>query len=203
MTEERKKAPLPFLVLALPRSRTAWLAHYLGYRGRYLVGHDISIECNSPEDFTNSYKFGMNGTVETGAVIAWRLIRHVMPQMRLLVVHRPLGEITASIRAKGFEPDVRELEERQAMLAACAREPDVHAIMASDLSDPTCARWVFEYLLDCDWDESWYETLITLNIQVDFQARITQLARNHDKLLALQAAIQRESHERGVLNGLH
>lgn len=91
----------PFVVFALPRSRTAWLAHYLGYRGTYAVGHDIAIECQQLDDFTNSYKFGMVGTVETGAIVAWRLLRHKMPQLRMMVMYRPLGEIIDSIRAKG------------------------------------------------------------------------------------------------------
>jgi hypothetical protein len=63
----------PFVIFGLPRSRTAWLAHWLGL-GRGLVGHDMAIEANTAQGFLDAL-WQRAGTVETGAMRAWRLLR--------------------------------------------------------------------------------------------------------------------------------
>jgi hypothetical protein len=189
-----------FVVLALPRSRTAWLAHYLGYAGRR-VGHDIAIECASIEDFLGSFERGMTGTVETGAVIAWRLMLEALPSAKFVVVTRPLEEIYSSLARLGVRPIPGELESRAELLAQACGHLRVESVAFRDLADPQCARWLFEYCLDLPWDEAWHDRLARLNIQVDIEARMRQLTRNAGQLAGLQAEIARRT--RTLSHGLH
>src|ERR1700743_833304 len=104
----------PFVVFALPRSRTAWLAHWLSLQQD--VGHDISILCDSPEDFFRQFAEGkMRGCVETAAIDAWRLIRARMPEARFVTIRRPLGAVRVSLLKFGLDPGP-ELELRDSML---------------------------------------------------------------------------------------
>ena len=59
----------PFLVFGLPRSRTAWLSHFLA-PSPGAVGHDTGIDCKSISDFIGQFygRDRLAGTCETGAI---------------------------------------------------------------------------------------------------------------------------------------
>ena len=101
----------PFIVVSLPRSRSAWMAHFLAFGGRYAVGHDTLVECNSIAQFISGFRL-MAGTCETGAVLGWRIIRQVMPEVKLVTVRRPVHEVAASFARFGIPVDEKELEAR-------------------------------------------------------------------------------------------
>lgn len=179
----------PFIVLALPRSRTAWLSHFLTAEGQFLIGHDITVECRRISEFLESFQHGLVGTVETGAVLAWRLLRHEMPEARLVTVHRPLSEVIASLEKFGIQPDRAELEAREGMLEAVAKAPGVDSIGWRDLDDPDCRRWLFETLLEIPLDEAWDRRLAGLNIQINMLERSKQLWANREALASLRAEV--------------
>jgi hypothetical protein len=181
--------PKPFIVFSLPRSRSAWLSHYLTFGGQFLVGHDIVIECDSIEQFIGSFNpktpNALTGTCETGALLGWRLIQARLPQARLLALIRPLGEVFESFRKRGIAPDARGMEESEAMLQALSRAPGVDTVFSSDLDDPECGKWLIESLLEREFDTMWWQALRGINIQVDLLAPSQRVWERRDAMGAL------------------
>lgn len=185
----------PFIILALPRSRTAWLAHYLTLGSEFLIGHDTLVECASIEDFLGQFASGMAGTVETGAMLGWRLLRARMPSAHLVTVHRPVSEVEASLRKFGLAPDLAELEARNGLLEACAMSPGTQSFAWEDLSLPLVGQWLFEHLLERPFDEAWHQRMCEVNIQVDMIARSSRLWENRQRLAGLKAQVAKATAE--------
>src|SRR5215472_5799290 len=91
--------PTQFLVLAMPRSRSAWLARYLQY-GEYQVGHDELRHMRSLADVQSWLSQEKTGSVETACAPWWRLIP---AGMRIVTVHRPVAAVAASLRRGGMQ----------------------------------------------------------------------------------------------------
>lgn len=181
----------PFIVLALPRSRSAWMAHWLAYPGRR-VGHDIAIQCNSTSEFIASFTNGLDGTVETGAMIGWRLLKHELPGLRTLVVVREPDDVITSLLRKGMPASAQLVDEiyfRRHMLAGISAAPGVRTISWTSLDDPAVREGLFEWLLDLPADADWDARFASTNIQIDFAARMQQLAARGPAIAALKQEI--------------
>lgn len=195
----------PFVVLALPRSRTAWMAHWLSYPGRR-VGHDIAIQTDTVKQFVDSFAQGLDGTVETGAMIGWRLLRHELPGLRTLVVMREPDEVVASLLRKGMPPSAALVDEiyfRSHMLAGISVAPGVRTIAWTQLDDPATREWVFEWLLDLPADTDWDARFAATNIQIDFAARLQQLAARGPQIAALKQEIMARQLTMGLNECFH
>lgn len=162
---------MSFIIYALPRSRTAWVSHYLNYplaRPTQGVGHDLAVQMGSVEAFMDLYnKEGMFGSVEIGAVMAWRIIRKELPHLKTVVIRRPLIEVFNSFAKAGFEVNIGELGELEAMLDSVAEEEGVYSIKSSDLDAPVVCKWLFEYCLELEFDFDWWVYMQNINIQMD------------------------------------
>jgi len=162
---------MPFIVYALPRSRTAWLANLLNYpftSPLQPVAHDVAPLCKSVEGFIKAYKEeGMWGSVEIGGMIGWQVIRKEMPELKTVVLRRPLQEVYNSITMMGYQGNLTYLAEYNAMLDLIAEQPDVYSINSSDLDAPVVGKWLFEYLLELEFDFDWWYKLSQVNIQVN------------------------------------
>lgn len=162
---------MAFIIYALPRSRTAWVAHYLNYplaRPPQGVGHDLAVQMGSVEGFVDLYKKeGMFGSVEIGAVMAWRIIKKELPHLKIVLMRRPLIEVFDSFAKAGFVVDLGELAELEAMLDAVAQTEGVYSIKSSDLDAPVTCKWLFEYCLDLEFDFDWWAYMQSYNIQMD------------------------------------
>lgn len=188
---ELDRARRPFIIFSLPRSRSAWLAWYLSYPPAE-VGHDLLVGCRSVSDFETQLAM-LRGTVETGAMLGWRLIKHRLPHAKLLIVLRPIAEVHDSFRKLGFEIEPGELEFRAELLTQLSLEPGVDTITFEDLDDPVCCQWLFETLLEEEWDRAWYYKARAVNIQIDFPARLAVLQSRRPALEALKAEVQTET----------
>lgn len=177
-----------FLILALPRSRTAWLSHYLSYpmaRPPQLVGHDILGECESVQMFLDSYKNGMWGTVETAGSFLWRIVRQELPDCKIVLIRRPLVEVTRSLINAGLAGDLTRLAANDALLDAAATDPEIVSVPFNLLSEPWIGRWLFESLLELEWDFEWWYRVVNTNIQINvpqFIEKIPRLQANLDKV---------------------
>lgn len=179
-----------FIILTLPRSRSAWLAHYLNYAPARRCGHDIAIECSTIDEFLNPLVDGwMHGTVETGAVVAWRLLMARLPEAKFIVIKRPLSEVQASLAKLNVSLVAGELEARAMLLELASQQPGVVTLQYSELDYPETCQRLFEYCLEIPWDEEWYKQTVRFNIQIDMPARLQQLAKNRLQLDALQAQV--------------
>ena len=176
-----------FIVLSLPRSRSAWLAEFLSYAPDR-CGHDLAVECGSIADFLAFFDSTFTGTIETGAVVAWRAIRKIAPEARLAAIRRPVMEVLASFSAIGIgSPELdREMHERAAMLDAFAREPGVLSMNFDALIYREACAGLFEHCLQKPLDLDWYDRLCRRNIQADVRAQLMKVLRNKDRIAALK-----------------
>ena len=158
----------PFVVFALPRSRTAWLARFLTY-GAWQCGHDEIRHCRSLEDVTSWLEQPFTGTVETAVAPFWRLLP---PEVRVVTLRRPVADVVASLRRGGLTFDeavmrraVERIERKLDQIEA--RVPGVLAISFDDLITETgCAR-VFEHCLGLPHDHAWWAACDPVNIQIN------------------------------------
>lgn len=169
---------MAFLILSLPRSRSAWLAHYLNYphaRPPQPVGHEILMGCDSVNQFLDSYRGGMWGTCETAGAMLWSIVRKEMPSCKILLVRRPLIEVHRSLAKAGAVGDLSALAEEDAMLDAAAKDPWVVSVRFDQLGDPQVGQILFEHYLELDFDFSWWSYMTQVNVQVDMPAWIKKI----------------------------
>ena len=158
----------PFVVLALPRSRTAWLARYLTY-GDWQCGHEQLRYCRSFDDVRSWLAQPNTGTAETAAAPFWRLIP---PETRIVTVRRPPAEVLASLAALGltFDPaDMATLLRRaDAKLDQIeARWPGVLSVRYADLATEAGCAAVFEHCLQLPHDPAWWAACAAVNVQIN------------------------------------
>src|SRR6516164_4163660 len=104
---------MAFIIYCLPRSRSAWMARYLNYPFTVPlqpVAHDVAPLCKSIEGFLKAYKEeNMWGSIELGGMIGWQVIRKEMPELKTVVVRKPLQEVYDSLVMLGYRPNLTEL----------------------------------------------------------------------------------------------
>ena len=158
----------PFVVLALPRCRTAWLAQWLSY-GPWQCGHDKIRHCRSLDNVKSWLAQPFTGTVETAAAPFWRML----PEgVRVVTVRRHVPDVVASLHRTGLTFDepfmLRTMERLERKLDQIERRmPNVLAVRFDDLaSEATCAA-VFEHCLQLPHDPKWWEMASPVNIQIN------------------------------------
>lgn len=158
----------PFVILAMPRSRTKWLSAFLSYSD-WQCGHDQIAHCRSLDDVASWLAQPCTGTVETAAAPFWRLLRS---DVRVVTLRRPVADVVASHARAGlvFEDAVmtRLMERAERKLDQIeARVPGVLAMTFEELGTETgCAR-VFEHCLGLPHDHAWWAACDAINIQIN------------------------------------
>lgn len=178
-----------FIIFALPRSRTKWLSEWLSFSGRYAVGHDLTVDCSSIADFEDALD-AVDGTVETGAIIGWRLLLARRPDLRVLTVTRPTWEVIYSLQRLGLVGiDQTELMFRAEMLRALALQTGVENFSFDELrGEAACAR-LWEFALRRDFDYEWWLEMRDRNIQINMRERIARLSANAPGIASLKSEI--------------
>lgn len=164
----------PFIIYALPRSRTAWLSAFLTYR-EWRCYHEQAIYMRSMEDVRALFSVPNRGCAETAAIQGRPLIRHAIPGIREVVVLRPVDEVIESVMRLDlggsirYDRDVlrRNMEYGDRQLRKAAKEPGVLAVDYADLQkEETCAA-IFEHCLPYRFDANWWDEMKNRNIQAD------------------------------------
>src|SRR5665213_2297771 len=86
----------PFIIYALPRSRTAWLSTFLTYRD-WKCHHEPLVFMRKIEDIVAFFWRHNSGMAESAAGPGWRLIHHYFPGIRAVVIHRPIEDVIGSM----------------------------------------------------------------------------------------------------------
>lgn len=196
----------PFIVLAAPRSRSAWLARFLTYR-EWTCEHESIRHMGALEDVRAWLSQERVGTVETGGAAWWRLLHRYAPDARVVVVRRPVEEIIESFaRAPLRSPwtlDIGQLRQRlvgvdRKLAQAAYRLPNVVSVTFADLEDEaTCAR-VFTHCLPYEWDRAWWELISGLNVQADLD-----LLWRHYRAFEGRTERLREAAKAAILADMH
>lgn len=166
----RGVSPPPFVVLALPRSRTKWLSAFLSY-ANWQCGHEELRHCRSLDDVRSWLSQPWTGTCETAAAPFWRLLTAWCPEARIVVVHRSVAAVAASLRAAGMAFDdavmLPHLERAATKLRQIeARLSGVLSVPYEDLRSEAACAVIFEHCLELPHDHGWWRILAGMNLQV-------------------------------------
>lgn len=173
---------MSFIVFSLPRSRSTWLSLFLSYAGRQ-VGHDVGIDCETPAEFLEAVG---DGSCETGAAFAWRLIRRERPDMKFAVVRRSPWEVASSLSRLGVGDQTAEMAERGRSLSEISALPGVLTLDYHDLAKRDGCAALFEHCLGVPFDVAWWRRWEGLNVQVDIEQMKDKLRRNYDAIQNLK-----------------
>lgn len=163
----------PFIIYALPRSRTAWMAQFLSY-GDWTCHHEVAILMREVLDIPGLFAPGRVGAVETAAAQGWHLIDHYVPGIRSVVVRRPTDDVVRSMMAVDLRGvavyDEARLRRIMAygnrMLDQISARQGVLTLSFDDLgTEAGCAR-LFEFCLPYKFDLAWWLKQRGENVQV-------------------------------------
>lgn len=187
----------PFVVLALPRSRTYWLSRFLSYGG-WTCGHEELRHMRSLEDARAWLSLPATGTTETAAAPWWRTLRTLAPQTRVVVVRRPPADVFDSLMRLGVAFDETVLRAQLRYLDGKldqieARIPGVLSVPFDELMhESTCAQ-VFEHCLPFRHDPAWWARIAALNLQIDMPALMRYMAAYRPQLKKFAALAKQQT----------
>lgn len=201
------EAPAPFIVYALPRSRTAWISALLTYRD-WVCSHEQAVTMRCWSDVERFFAQPRHGTVETGASPGWRLIQTVAPDIRSAVIYRPVEEVIESFRnfddiTYDFNKLRRNLEYFQRCLDQIAARPETVVLLYGDLDREDGCRRLFQHCLPYDFDLGWWRSLRRRNIQMDVHGHLLYCISHRpaiDRFKSECKAVLRASVRAGVIH---
>ena len=153
------------------------------------------MHCTYINDFVSAFSRGLDGTVETGAMLGWKVIRQRLPDAKLVLVRRPVEDcIRSLVKAFGAAQInlpvlTQEIELRDTLLDAIAGVPGVHSLEFDELSDESRIKWLFEYCLEVPFDREHWTRLARTNIQIDLRERLQFLAGAAPRLEAFRTEV--------------
>lgn len=166
----------PFIIYALPRSRTYWLSKFLSH-GPTKCGHDELRHIRSIDDIKSLLNIPFYGSVETAAAPWWRLLHSMRKDLRTVIVRRPPTDVMNSLMATGVAFDRGKLLTGMIRLDAKldqikARVQDVLEVQFSDLKDGDVCAQIFEHCTGQELDARWFRNMDAANLQIDLEAQV-------------------------------
>ncbi len=189
----------PFIIYALPRSRTAWMAEFLSYKD-WQCGHEQAIFLRSIDDIKRLLSLPRTGVVETAAAPAWRIIHHHVPNAKAVVIRRPIDDVMASMvnvdlrgEAAYDIPRLRRVMEYESrLLDEIVARPGTLNLEFSDLGTLAGCKRLFEFCLPHKFDQGWWEYARQQNIQVDVLSVIRLYHQNREEIEGFKSLLKRE-----------
>lgn len=178
--------PRPYLILALPRSRTFWLANFLSAEAPAPCGHDVLVNCRTTDDFINTMFISARGSVETAGVLGVRLWQARIPNLRIVLIRRPLADVIASLEKFSVDFDHDDLWRKNAMLDELSLQPGVESIDYADLSNNDCTDWLWEYCNETAVPAGLSTVMQGQNLQIDMAVRLTLLQDEAPRITGLK-----------------
>jgi hypothetical protein len=173
-SDEEAKKSAPFMIFTAGRSRTVWLSAFLTYAD-WACFHEIAVHFRNMEQVAGFFRNPRVGTAETAAAPGWRLLRHYLPEMKFVVVRRPVDEIVQSMLAMDngetatFDPDKlrKRIVYEDRILDQIAEQPGTVSVNFADLEQESVCADLFEHCLPYWFDRGWWESVKARNIQAD------------------------------------
>lgn len=189
----------PFIIHALPRSRTAWLAEFLTYKD-CRCAHEQAIFLRSIDDIKRLFSLPNTGCVETASAQAWRIIQHHVPNIKMVVIKRPIDDVMQSmvnIDLHGYAaydiPRLRKvMEYGNRMLDEVSEQPGVLTIDFSELDTAEGCAKVFEFCLPHEFDPGWWSYMQAINVQADVIGTIRYYHENKPAIEGFKKIMWRE-----------
>ncbi len=172
-----------FLIIALPRSRTAWLAAFFS-SDDVACYHDPLMTCAHPGEIARYYDkpgYKAVGAADTGAVLFLDRIRAVLPDLKLGIVLRSRVECEASLsKTLDIHIDLSDLEAELERV-----RPDAHCIHFDELDDPERMSRFYTEMTGQPFPRDRFELFRGLNIQVRPEHFWADFKRNQQGIMAL------------------
>lgn len=133
----------PFLILGLPRSRTAWLANFLTF-GEIRCGHEMMSEFSVHglfEELTGT-NLRYEGNSDTSAAMFLPDILRYMPDIAIVVVRREIKDVLTGLRKMGMSITDHQLRPMVDGLFEAARLENSLTVRFEDLSSESTLRAV-------------------------------------------------------------
>lgn len=174
-----RKPGAPFIVYGMPRSRTFWISRFMSY-GKYQCAHDQLPYLRSLDDAKSWLSQDWTGTAETAAAPWWRLAQHFRPDLRVLVVRRPVADVMESLLSLdmrgicAISPDLLavELGRINRRLDRIERQPGVLSVRFDDLDQEDVCGAAFEHCTGYAHDPDWWRSFSEINLQRDVPAQM-------------------------------
>lgn len=145
---------------------------FLSYKD-WTCHHEKAMFLRSMQDVRDLLS-GTTGTAETGAPYGRCLLKWLVPNLKEVVILRPIDECVESLMAMDFggmfsfdRVKLTKLMTRgRRALDRIARDPNVLVIDYCDLDKGEACKRLFEFCLPYEFDKDWWEYMRDKNVQV-------------------------------------
>lgn len=173
-----------FLIVSLPRSRTAWLANFLTY-GQSFCYHEGLLGCSNIEQFKKrleSTGTEISGNSDCGNVFFLDRIKELIPDIRIVVIKRDLEEVMSSLDAMGDQFGYRETVVAAAELID--KSQHYHSALTIDFNDigEDACKIIWEYCTGSVFNRNRWEMLDGINMEIDTHKKLKSMRDNQDQI---------------------
>lgn len=186
---------LPYCVFTAGRSRTMWLSALLSY-GICRCNFEALAKVSSMQEIVELLHIPGMGAAETLAAPAWPLLLVAAPDLRCVVVRRPLEEIIDSLVAATRDRVQLDLVTLRRLLEYVRRALDKLALQPQTLTadfheleqESTCQA-IFEHCLPYKHDHGWWKFMTgkVMNPDVIQLAALYQVRRQEIQRIGREA----------------
>jgi len=171
--EDARRDTPPFLIVGLPRSRTAWLAAFLT-DGDVFCHHELLRSCDNPDQFVGrllATPANVIGDSDPSIPIYYSQMKGQLPPHKVVFINRPSDECRDSLKSVlvglGIDPAPHmgiwgELEDNLAkMKNEC---PDAMTFNFHDLNNIETMRALSEYCTGLPFNEARWKMFDEMNV---------------------------------------
>lgn len=140
----------------------------------------------------------MTGSAETAVAPFWRVLKEIRPDLRIVIVRRPVADVVESLVRAGvladravLTADMEKIDRKLDQIQK--RVPDALCVNFDDLTKEEVCAQVFEYCLPFQHDHSWWAHLSNLNLQMNLPALYRYIYANINQLRLMVSFCQQES----------
>lgn len=155
-----------FLIVGLPRSRTAWLSNWLTY-GKSFCFHEPLLGCDSLAAFQQKFDvpYEVVGAADTGAIFWLEQILMLAPDTKLIIVERPVEDCIQSLDATGIPYD-EALVYQAAKLLERARQYDNMWVPFHSLDADHVGASIWHHCVGDGFDVNRFRMLRDLRVEI-------------------------------------
>ena len=187
----------PFLILGLPRSRTAWASRFLTY-GPWACGHDELRRVRGLDDVKSWLSQPYTGSAETAAAPFWRLALHLRPDLRIVTIRRNPEEAAESAVRAGLTADLdatvrlfRRLDHKLGQVEK--RVLGVRSYRFEGLSKEDVCADLFEHCLGLKHDPVWWSHWDRVNVQISVSELLRYIVAHWPQMDRVSAIAKQKS----------
>lgn len=192
------KSPPPCLVIGTPRSRTAWLSAFLSAPDRIFV-HEPSVHWRDLDDLRKFLDQPGAAACDSGLTLFWRDAMEMRPDLRLIVVLRPLAEVFDSYERAGIPitpQGRRAIAETFDVANEAFLARNSFSVRMNVLGNVEVCRQLYRFAHGYSPTISWWRHWHELNVQRDWRGQYAAVQKNSDgfpRLVAMRARLEDEA----------